>query len=142
MASAELSRRVEKVVGYPPPSEMGADQRREFHEASSTPAASRSAREMAGGDRRGGAEPAEAASCWQRWLGIVEGRVGARRGSLSSCSSVGRPGASSLRSRWRILTIWRRPPHAQAGIVSVRSGTVLQVSFPHVWQMYSATAGI
>ena len=33
MASAELSRRVEKVVGYPPLSEMGADQRREFHEA-------------------------------------------------------------------------------------------------------------
>jgi hypothetical protein len=33
MATAELSRRVEKVVGYPPLSEMGADQRREFHEA-------------------------------------------------------------------------------------------------------------
>jgi hypothetical protein len=33
MASAELSRRVEKVVGYPPPSELGDLQRREFHEA-------------------------------------------------------------------------------------------------------------
>jgi hypothetical protein len=33
MASAALSRRVEKVVGYPPLSEIGADQRREFHEA-------------------------------------------------------------------------------------------------------------
>jgi hypothetical protein len=33
MASAELSRRVEKVVGYPPLCEMGADQRREFQEA-------------------------------------------------------------------------------------------------------------
>jgi hypothetical protein len=33
MASAELSRRVEKVVGYPPLSEMGDQQRREFHEA-------------------------------------------------------------------------------------------------------------
>jgi hypothetical protein len=33
MASAELSRRVEKVVAYPPLCEMGADQRREFHEA-------------------------------------------------------------------------------------------------------------
>jgi hypothetical protein len=33
MASAERSRRVEKVVPYPPLSEMGADQRREFHEA-------------------------------------------------------------------------------------------------------------
>jgi hypothetical protein len=33
MASAELSRRVEKVVGYPPLSEIGDLQRREFHEA-------------------------------------------------------------------------------------------------------------
>jgi hypothetical protein len=33
MASAELSRRVGKVVGDPPLSEMSADQRREFHEA-------------------------------------------------------------------------------------------------------------
>ena len=33
MASAELSRRVEKVVGYPPLSEIGDVQRREFHEA-------------------------------------------------------------------------------------------------------------
>jgi hypothetical protein len=54
-------------------------------------------------------------------------------------SSVGRPGASSLRSRWRILTIWRRPPDAQAGIVSVRSVTVLKVTFPQVRQMCSAT---
>jgi hypothetical protein len=33
MASAELSRRVERVVGYPPLSEMSDLQRREFHEA-------------------------------------------------------------------------------------------------------------
>jgi hypothetical protein len=33
MASAALSRRVEKVVGYPPLSEMADQQRREFHEA-------------------------------------------------------------------------------------------------------------
>ena len=33
MASAELSRRVEKVVGYPPLSELTNGQRREFHEA-------------------------------------------------------------------------------------------------------------
>jgi hypothetical protein len=33
MASAELSRRVEKVVAYPPLCEMGDHQRREFHEA-------------------------------------------------------------------------------------------------------------
>jgi hypothetical protein len=32
MASAELSRRVEKVVGYPPLCEVGDLQRREFHE--------------------------------------------------------------------------------------------------------------
>jgi hypothetical protein len=33
MASADLSRRVEKVVGYPPLVEMDDRQRREFHEA-------------------------------------------------------------------------------------------------------------
>jgi hypothetical protein len=33
MASVVRSRRVERVVGYPPLSEMAADQRREFHEA-------------------------------------------------------------------------------------------------------------
>ena len=33
MASAKLSRRVEKVVGYPPVSELGELQRREFQEA-------------------------------------------------------------------------------------------------------------
>jgi hypothetical protein len=33
MASAELSRRVEKVVRYPPLSELGELQRREFREA-------------------------------------------------------------------------------------------------------------
>jgi hypothetical protein len=33
MASAHLSRRVGKVVGYPPLSEMSTEQRREFHEA-------------------------------------------------------------------------------------------------------------
>jgi hypothetical protein len=33
MASAELSRRVEKLVGYPPLSEMSDLRRREFHDA-------------------------------------------------------------------------------------------------------------
>jgi hypothetical protein len=33
MASPDLSRRVEKVVAYPPLSEMSDAQRREFHEA-------------------------------------------------------------------------------------------------------------
>ena len=33
MASVELSRRVERLVGYPPLSELSRQQRREFHEA-------------------------------------------------------------------------------------------------------------
>ena len=33
MPSVELSRRVRKVVAYPPLCEMSADQRREFHQA-------------------------------------------------------------------------------------------------------------
>jgi hypothetical protein len=33
MATAELSHRVEKVVGYPPLSELSDQQRSEFHEA-------------------------------------------------------------------------------------------------------------
>jgi hypothetical protein len=33
MATAELSRRVERIVGYPPLSELSNLQRREFHEA-------------------------------------------------------------------------------------------------------------
>jgi hypothetical protein len=33
MASTELSRRVEKLVGYPPLSEMSDDQRRDFQES-------------------------------------------------------------------------------------------------------------
>jgi hypothetical protein len=33
MASAELRRRVGKVVGYPPLSEMSENHRREFHDA-------------------------------------------------------------------------------------------------------------
>jgi hypothetical protein len=33
MASTDISRRVEKVVGYPPLSEMSGQQGREFHEA-------------------------------------------------------------------------------------------------------------
>jgi hypothetical protein len=33
MACTKLSRRVEKVIGYPPLRDMGEFQRREFHEA-------------------------------------------------------------------------------------------------------------
>jgi hypothetical protein len=65
MASAELSRRVWKVVGYPPLCKMGDLPRREFHEA------------LLDADRfedlpgtgcsfEGGAEPAEAASRQRR----------------------------------------------------------------------------
>jgi hypothetical protein len=59
MASAVLSRRVKKVVAYPPLSEMGDRQRREFHEAlldadrfEDLPG------KVAGGDPKGRSEPA------------------------------------------------------------------------------------
>jgi hypothetical protein len=62
MASAELSRRVGEVVGYPPLSEMDEARRREFHEAlleadtlEDLPG------KWAGGGPDGGAEPAGAA---------------------------------------------------------------------------------
>jgi hypothetical protein len=62
MASAELSRRVEKVVGHPPLDEMGDLQRREFHEALLESGQLRgSAGEVARGDPGGGTEPAAAA---------------------------------------------------------------------------------
>jgi hypothetical protein len=55
-----LSRRVEKVVGYPPLVEMDDRQRREFHEALlAADGFEESVREVAGGDPEGGAEPAE-----------------------------------------------------------------------------------
>jgi len=57
-------------------------------------------------------------------------------------SSIGRPGVSPLRSPCRIRTIWRRPPQGHAGIVSVRVGTLVQVTFPHPWQTCSATPGM
>jgi hypothetical protein len=51
MASAELSRRVGRVVGYPPLVEMSAGQRRELHEALLDAEPVRgSARGVAGGD--------------------------------------------------------------------------------------------
>jgi hypothetical protein len=62
MPRAELSRRVDKVVGSPPLCDMGDLQCREFQEAlldadgfGDLPG------EVAGGDHRGGAEPAAAA---------------------------------------------------------------------------------
>jgi hypothetical protein len=61
------TRRVGKVVGYPPLSEMSAEQRREFHEALLEAYNFRgSTRELAGGDPEVRAEPAEAARRQQR----------------------------------------------------------------------------
>jgi hypothetical protein len=60
MASAELSRPVEKVVGYPPLSQLGDLQRREFHEALLEAWQLRgSAWEVAGSGPDGGAHPAD-----------------------------------------------------------------------------------
>ncbi len=61
MASAEFSRRVEKVVGYPPLCKLSRKQRREFHEALLEAS---SFEDLAGSGRRrsgGGGQPAEAA---------------------------------------------------------------------------------
>src|SRR5215208_6671004 len=67
MASVELSRRVENVVGYPPLAELGELQRREFHEALLEAATFRgSAWQVAGGDPKGRAEPAGAARRYER----------------------------------------------------------------------------
>ena len=67
MASAELSRSIGKVVGYPPLSELSDLQRRELHEALlEADAFGGSVWEVAGGDSEGGADPAEAARCYQR----------------------------------------------------------------------------
>src|SRR5687767_5139899 len=62
MTSADLSRRVGKVVGYPPLAELSELQRRELHEALLEAATLRSARQVAGSDCERGAEPAGAAT--------------------------------------------------------------------------------
>ena len=56
MPSAELSRRVEKVVSYPPLCDMDEQQRRELHEALVD---ADSFEDLAGGNRPGGTESAE-----------------------------------------------------------------------------------
>jgi len=62
MARAELSSRVEKVVGYPPLSDLGDLQRREFHEALlDADAFEDLPGKWQGGDPEGRAESAEAA---------------------------------------------------------------------------------
>ena len=94
--------------------------------------------------RRGGAAlPVQA-----RRLAAAHARPGAARaaqalrGHSRARSSFRPPGLSPLRSLCRMRTIWRRPPHLQAGIVSVRLGTVLQLTVPHAWQTSSATAAM
>ena len=71
MARADLSRRVEKVVAYPPLSEMSNLQRREFHEALLEAASCEDLPGKWQGDPGGGAESAEPAAR-QRRLGVVE----------------------------------------------------------------------
>jgi hypothetical protein len=58
-------------------------------------------------------------------------------------SPLRRPDLSRLHRPCRIRTICRRPSHAgQAGIVSVRVGTRLQVTSPHRWHTSSACAAV
>jgi hypothetical protein len=57
-------------------------------------------------------------------------------------SAADRPGPWRCCAVCLIRTICRRPPHSQAGIVSVRLGTSPHVRFPHDWHMCSAMAGI
>jgi hypothetical protein len=90
MASADLSRRVEKVVGYSPLSEMGDQQRREFHEAlleaddfEDLPW------EMAGRDPEGRAEPAESALRTQRLAEVPPGSTERRNDSNFRAASRG-----------------------------------------------------
>ena len=84
--------------------------------------------------RRAGAPHARARLVGARRAGV--------RGHSRARSSLRPPGLSPLRSLCRMRTIWRRPPHGQAGIVSVRLGTVLQLTVPHAWQTSSATAAM
>ena len=139
MASAELSRRVEKVVGYPPLSEMGADQRSEFQGGAARGRRLRGpAWEVAGGGPGGGTEPAEAARGRPR-LGVVERPWTSSKSASTALVDRSPPSVFPPRSPCRIRTIWRRPPQGHAGIVSVRVGTSLQVTFPHPRQTCSAT---
>jgi hypothetical protein len=96
MATAELSRRVDKVVGYPPLSELGDLQRREFHEALLDADSFEDLPgrwEVAGGDRGGGAEPARAARRdWRLARSPVKPGGGA--------SSSGAPSSHFFRAVW------------------------------------------
>jgi hypothetical protein len=90
MASAELNRRVGKVVGYQPLSEMGDQQRREFHEALLDVDSSKTC--MASGRRRSSAPSRTGRSC---------------------CASST---ASESSGRWRSVLACERPaPGRRAG---------------------------
>ena len=76
-----LSRRVGKVVGYPPLTELSDQQRREFQEALlDRRPLRRVAWQVAGGDPQGGAEPAEAAACLGRLVLFERSLVSQPRG--------------------------------------------------------------
>jgi hypothetical protein len=75
MANTALSRRVEKIVAYPPLSEMSDLQRREFHKALLDASLRRSGRQVAGGDPEGRAEPARPEDRRQRLIGGYGARL-------------------------------------------------------------------
>src|SRR5829696_4282183 len=112
MASAELSRRVEKVVGYPPLSKLSDLQRREFHEALLEPAALRIC--LGSGSRRS----------WRR------NRSGRRCASSRATSSLGRRrvrsfallAASLCRGGLRGATVAATPAPAEGVVRRRRQG--------------------
>jgi hypothetical protein len=67
--------------------------------------------------------------------------MGARRG-LGRALVGGPPGRVVAQEAVANPHDLAAPAACTGGIVSVRSGTVLQVTFPHVWQMCSATPGM
>jgi hypothetical protein len=97
MASAELSRRVGKVVGYPPLSEMRDLQRREFHEslleADSFEDLPGSGRRRSSRRSRPGQRCGLSAATKHRDLCVSREAHGQPRTSVSSRSTFGSPSA-------------------------------------------------
>jgi hypothetical protein len=126
LASAELSRRVYKVVGYPALSEMGDHQRREFHEGSLEAESFEDLPgEVAGGDLEGRAEPAEAAACPARLTHrdrrhLRPGEVLPRFGSSCRGANRGRSRAAATRSP----TAWRSRIRGNAGPTPPRGALI------------------
>ena len=105
MASAELSRRVAKIVGYAPLCDMDAQQRRELHEALlDADAFEDLPREVAGGDRKGGAEPAAAARR-QSPLGEADLGPGSRECSANPLPGGGATGRRGTNREQQGLTL-------------------------------------